>query len=70
MQIETREIRNILARIEAKFDQFDERLRKVEIDVAEMKGGVSQLPTAWTLLTGGAGLIIAAFALVRLGIPH
>lgn len=75
-----REIKGILVRIEkrldsidAKFDRFDERLRKVEVDVARIDGRASQLPTAWTLLTGGAGLIIAtfgfAFALVRFGIP-
>jgi len=75
------EIKDILFRIEkrldsmdAKFDRFDHRLRKVGADVARIDGRVSQLPTAWTLLTGGAGLIIAtfgfAFALVRFGIPH
>ena len=45
-----------------------------QIDVAELKGKVSQLPTTWTLLTGGTGLILAtfgfAFALVRFGLPR
>lgn len=42
--------------------------------MARIDGRVSQLPTAWTLLTGSAGLIIAtfgfAFALVRFGMLH
>lgn len=43
----------------------------MEIDVAELKGKVSRLPTAWTLLAGGTGLILATFgfALVRFGLP-
>ena len=76
-----REVKGILGRIgkkldqfEAKFDRFGERLRKVEVDVSEMKGRVAQLPTAWTLLTGGAGLSLAtfgfAFVLVRFAVPH
>ncbi|MBX9697982.1 MAG: hypothetical protein K2X74_01040 [Acetobacteraceae bacterium] len=81
LEADMREVKGILGRIEKKldqfeikFDRFDERLRKVEVDVAETKGRVGQLPTAWTLLTGGAGLILAtfgfAFALVRFGLPH
>lgn len=74
LEADMREVKGILGRIEKKLDQFDDRLRRVELDVAEMKGRVAQLPTAWTLLTGGAGLILAtfgfAFALVRFGIPH
>ena len=76
-----REVKGILGRIEkrldsieTKFDRFDERLRKVEVDVARIDGRVSQRPTAWTLLTGGAGLILAtfgfAFALVRFAVSH
>ncbi len=69
-----REVKTTLGRIEALLRGFDDRLRRVEIDVAGLKGKVSQLPTAWTLLTGGTGLILAtfgfAFALVRFGLPR
>ncbi|MBY0330433.1 MAG: hypothetical protein K2X49_07170 [Acetobacteraceae bacterium] len=79
LEADMRAVKGILGRIEkkldqfeAKFDRFDERLRKVEVDVSDMKGRVAQLPTALTLLTGGAGLILAtfAFALVRFAVPH
>lgn len=63
-----------LGRIETLLRSTDDRLRRVEIDVAELKGRVSQLPTSWTLFTGGFGLILAnsgfAFALVRSGLPQ
>ena len=69
-----REVKTTLGRIEALMRGFDGKLRRVEIDVAELKGKVSQLPTAWALLTGGIGLILAtfgfAFALVRFGLPR
>jgi chromosome segregation ATPase len=51
-------------RSERRDDALDERLRKVEIDVAETKGRVSQLPTAWTYMTTGFGPIIATFGFV------
>ena len=51
---------------------IDDRLCRIEVETAEMKGRVSQLPTAWTLLTGGFGLVLStfgfAFALVRFGL--
>lgn len=60
--------------LEKRGESFDERLRKLEVETAEMKGKISQLPTAWTLLTGGFGLVLAtfgfAFALVRFGLTH
>ncbi len=74
LETDMREVKTTLGRIEALLRGFDDRLRRVEIDVAGLKGKVSQLPTAWTLLTGGTGLILAtfgfAFALVRFGLPR
>lgn len=65
-------MKSILTRMEPLLRGIDDRLRKIEVETAEMKGRVSQLPTAWTLLTGGFGLVIAtfgfAFALVRFGL--
>ena len=74
LESDMREVKAALGRIETLLRGFDDRLRRVEVDVAELKGRVSQLPTAWTLLTGGFGLVLAtfgfAFALVRFAIPH
>ncbi|MCS6890532.1 MAG: hypothetical protein RMK64_09600 [Rhodovarius sp.] len=61
-----------LDRIESRFDRFEERLRRVEADILETKARVALLPTAWTLLAGGAGIMLAvmafALALVRIGV--
>ena len=38
-------IRDLGERMERRFEKVDDRLRKVETDVAELKGRVSQLPT-------------------------
>ena len=54
--------------------RLDDKVRRVEIELAEVKGRVSQLPTAWMLLTGGSGMILtifgAPFALLRFGLPR
>ncbi len=59
--------------VERRTDGFDERLRKLEVDVAETKGRVAQLPTAWTYMTTGLGLIVATFgfifAMLRFALP-
>lgn len=72
LEADMREVRSILGRMEPLLRGIDDRLRKIEVEAAETKGRVSQLPTAWTLLTGGFGLIVAtfgfAFALVRFGL--
>ena len=67
-----REVKSILGRMEPLLRGIDDRLRRIEIETAETKGRVSQLPTSWTLLTGGFGLVVAtfgfAFAVVRFGL--
>ena len=74
LEADMREVKNTLGRIEALMRGFDDRLRRVEVDVADLKGKVSQLPTAWASLTGATGPILAtfgfAFALVRFGLPR
>jgi archaellum component FlaC len=87
-EADTREVRNALSRIEALIRGLDDRVgrledrvggvddkaRRVEVELAELKGRVSQLPTAWMLFTGGSGLILAifgaSFALLRFGLPR
>ncbi len=63
-----------LDRLEARFDRLEERFRRVEADTLETRSLVTQLPTAWTLLAGGAGITfgIMAFALamVRFGVTQ
>ena len=63
-----------LDRLEGRFDRFEERFRRVETDLLDVKGRVSQLPTAWTLLLGGAGVTFGimafALALVRIGVTQ
>ena len=72
LEADLREVKSILGRMEPLLRGIDDRLRRIEIETAETKGRVSQLPTAWTLLTGGFGLVVAtfgfAFALVRFGL--
>lgn len=72
LEADMREVKSILTRMEPLLRGIDDRLRKIEVEAAETKGRVSQLPTAWTLLTGGFGLVVAtfgfAFALVRFGL--
>ena len=74
LEADMRELKATLGRIETFLRGLDDRFRRVEVDVAELKGKVSHFPTAWTLLTGGIGLTLAtfgfAFALVRFGLPR
>jgi hypothetical protein len=68
---------DILRRLEPVLGRMDDRLRKIEIDQAELKGRMTgiegqlrQIPTLWQL----AGLIFAifgaAFVLIRFASGH
>ncbi len=74
LEADMREVKTTLGRIEALLRGFDDRLRRVETDVAGTKGKLSQLPTAWTMFTGGFALILTtfgfAFVLLRFGSPR
>lgn len=63
-----------LDRLESRFDRFEERFRRVETDMLDVKTRLSLLPTAWTLLLGGAGITFGimafALALVRFGVTQ
>ena len=48
-----------MLRIEALLNSLDDRMRHVEIDIAEMKGRMSQLPSMWAMLTSIMGGQIA-----------
>ena len=73
------ELEKRLAGVEKKLDEMAAQIQLTRtdmagvakaVDVAELKGRVTQLPTTWQLL----GLIFAmfgmAFALVRFGLPR
>lgn len=59
------------SRIETLLRGVDDRLRKVETDIAELKGRVANLPSTWAMVTtmlGGqitlAGFLIAIIRIV------
>jgi hypothetical protein len=58
------EIKSTLSRIEPVLTRVDERLRRAELDIAEIKGRTSQLPTWWQLRTALVTLAISVTALV------
>ena len=53
------DLRAILARLEPVLARVDERTRKIEVDLAELKGRVSQLPTTLQMI----GFVLAVLAL-------
>lgn len=65
-------IEKLLERMEAKFERFDERLRKVEIDVAGLRERAAATPTHWTLFMAILGTVLTVtgltFAVVRIGL--
>jgi hypothetical protein len=88
LEADMRDVKSILARMEPvlravgdgvqrldkRMDGVDDRLRRLELETAEMKGKVSQLPTAWTFISAGIGLVLGTFgfvfALLRFVIPR
>jgi len=79
LETDMREVKGILARIEkrldsieARLERFDDRLRTVEMDLARIDGRVSQMPTTWTLVTTGFGMVLSTcglmFAILRFGL--
>jgi hypothetical protein len=66
MEMRVQRPEDTLHRIEGLLASLDERLRKVEITVAEMNGRMTNLPSTWAMITtmlGGqiafAGTIVA-----------
>ena len=66
VEVDVREIKGILQRLEPLLGRLDERTRKIEADtlpklgtdLAELKGRVSQLPTALAIF-GYMGSLVA-----------
>jgi len=70
MEMRVQRLEDTLPRIERLMASLDERLRKVEITVAEMNGRMTNLPSTWAMITtmlGGqiafAGTIVAILPL-------
>ena len=74
MEMRLLRLEDTLPRIEALMRSVDDRLRKVEVDLAEMKGRVTHLPSTWamvtTILGGQIAFVAAIFAILRFGGTH
>ncbi len=68
MAIRAQRLEDTCQRIEALLTRMDDRLHKVEIDVAEMRGRIAQLPSIWAMITTMLGGQVA-FAAAILAIP-
>ncbi len=76
-----REVKGSLGRIAASprdvhstLKSFDDRLRKVEIDIARVHGRLHPMPSAWTLFAAILATVLTVtsltFAIVRFGVPN
>lgn len=65
---DVREIKLMLGQMQPVLRSIDDRLRKLEVDLGELKGRVAQLPNVWQLLLGGFSLIGFTFLLLRFGL--
>jgi phage shock protein A len=64
MAIRVQRLEDTCQRIEALLTRMDDRLRKVEIDVAEMRGRIAQLPSTWAMITTMLGGQVAFAAAI------
>ncbi len=76
-----REVKGSLGRIAASLrdvhstlKSFDDRLRKVEIDIARVHGRLQSMPSTWTLFAAILATVLTVtsltFAIVRFGVPN
>ena len=74
MAMRLQRLEEFLPRIEALMKSVDDHVRRVEIEVAEMKGRVASLPSTWAMVTtilGGQVAFAAVLAAIpRLAVPH
>lgn len=57
-----------VAALEKRFDRFEAKLDTLVRDVAEVKGRVGAMPTAWQLLGMILAIMGASFAIIRFGL--
>jgi hypothetical protein len=74
MELRLQRLEDAMPRIEALLKNIGERMRRLEIELAELKGRVSHLPSTWAMLTAitGGQVAFAAviFAMLRFVWPH
>ncbi len=58
------ELERRVGSLETKVDRLVVDLTAVRVDLAELRGKVSQLPTVWTLVFANFGLAVTVAALV------
>lgn len=71
VELDVQEVKGILQRLEPLLGRLDERTRKIEadtlprvgMDLAELKGRMSQLPTSLTIFAYMGGLLTLAMGL-------
>lgn len=68
MATRVQRLEDTLPRIQALLQGLDERLRRGEVDLAEMKGRIANLPSTWAMITTMLGGQVA-FAAAILAIP-
>jgi len=84
MEMRLQRLEETFPRIEALMRSIDDRLRRVEtavdrvrnvqIELAELKGRVANLPSTWamvtTILGGQVAFAAVLVAILRLAVPH
>ena len=74
MEMRLQRLEETYSRIEALMTSLDDRMRHVEIEVAELKGRITNLPSTWAMITTvlGSQIAFAAvfIAIFRLTMPH
>jgi hypothetical protein len=74
MAMRLQRLEDTFPRIEALLASVDDRLRKVEIDLAEVKGRIAHLPSTWAMITtmlgGQVAFAAAILAILKLVGAH
>lgn len=66
VEAETREIKSILGRLEPAIGRLAEKLDRLSLDVAEVKGRLAHTPTTAQLIGLVIGIFGLAFGLIKL----
>lgn len=68
MEVRVARLEEQFTRIEALLRGIDDRVRRFELDAAELKGRIASLPTTWAMVTTmiGGQITLAGLVLVML----
>lgn len=58
-----------VADLEKRTGKIEEKIDKVLIDLAEIKGKLSGMPTTWQIVTLVFAIMAGSFAIIRFGLP-